>query len=75
MRITEEELRKMVETDGLSLTEIAEIKKVDPSYVSKLCKRWGIQAPPPGRIPGSVQTEETKRKIGETVKKKYEEKL
>lgn len=59
--------------EGYGFTEIADIKKVDPSYISKLAKRWGLQAPPPGRRPGSIQTEETKRKIGESVRRKHEE--
>lgn len=69
--ITKDELERRLNR-GDSLTEIAEDEGVDVSYMSRLCKKYNLSAPKPGRKPGYQHSEETKQKISETIRRKTE---
>lgn len=69
--ITKEELERL-RNQGYNLTEIANIKEVDTSYISRLFKKYDLKAPSPGRQPGYQHSEETKQKISETIRRKQE---
>jgi len=62
MTITKELLKAGIEA-GYSLKELGEIEGVSASYLSKLCKKWGIPAPPPGHKVGVPLTESHKEQI------------
>jgi hypothetical protein len=69
--ITREKLSEYLD-EGYSLTRIAKETGYHVSYISKLCKDFQLKAPLPGRKPGDIQTEETKAKIAESLRKKRE---
>lgn len=66
MTISKKELEAGIEA-GYSLKELAEMEGVHPSYLSKLCKKYGITAPPPGHKKGERLSEFHKERIREGV--------
>lgn len=75
VKITEGLLRELIEEEKFTLTEVANILRVSTGWISRLCKRYGIAAPSPGRVPGYSQPEAVKEKISKTILKRNEEEV
>ena len=67
LAIKKEELKRRIE-DGDSLKEIAHDIGVSIGYLSRLCNKYKIKAPKPGRKKGVALPEEHKQKIGESIR-------
>lgn len=64
------ELLKEAIRAGFSLTDIAKIREVSVSWISKQAKEFGVQAPRPGHRNGQMLTEKHKENIQKALDKK-----
>lgn len=68
-KLTKEVLQQLI-NDGYSLTEVGDMYDLSTGWVSRLCKKWEITPPKPGHREGKPVAEETKIKIGDTLRQK-----
>ena len=55
---------------GFSLTDIAKIRDVSPSYISRLAKELGVKTPRPGHKQGVPLSDKTRQRISDSLKQK-----